>query len=300
MNTTLQPHSAEYFGDYRDYWWNKDYLKLIVDRLQIGQVKTVLDVGCGIGHWGSLLLDVLPQAHITGLDQEAKWVEKAKARAGNDGHGDRSSFVNGPAEAIPFPNSTFDLVTCQTLLIHVKGPQAVIREMVRVLKPNGRILVAEPNNLTGALVSSNPRPKLPDVLDLVKFQAICELGKEKLGLGNNSVGDHVPGYFAELGLQQIKVSLSDKANPLFPPYSSKEQQVSIEQIQEWSSRGFWIWDKAETQRYFVAGNDSDDQFKFFWNKAMANLAEIHTAIQEKTYHSAGGNMMYLISGIKTQ
>src|SRR6516225_8245609 len=56
---TLDSHSAEYFGDTRDYWWNLDFLELIGKRLSFDRVQDVLDVGSGVGHWGQLLANVL-------------------------------------------------------------------------------------------------------------------------------------------------------------------------------------------------------------------------------------------------
>src|SRR5215471_21826965 len=53
---TLDSHSAEYFGDTRDYWWNLDFLELIGKRLSFDHVQDVLDVGSGVGHWGQLTL----------------------------------------------------------------------------------------------------------------------------------------------------------------------------------------------------------------------------------------------------
>jgi cyclopropane fatty-acyl-phospholipid synthase-like methyltransferase len=47
---TLDSHSAEYFGETRDYWWNLDFLELMGRRLSLDRVQDVLDVGCGIGH----------------------------------------------------------------------------------------------------------------------------------------------------------------------------------------------------------------------------------------------------------
>src|SRR5215475_5753342 len=52
---TLDSHSAEHFGDTRDYWWNLDFLELMGRRLSLDRVQDVLDIGCGVGHWGKLL-----------------------------------------------------------------------------------------------------------------------------------------------------------------------------------------------------------------------------------------------------
>ena len=87
---TLESHSAEYFGDTRDYWWNADFLELIGKRLEFDRVSDVLDVGCGVGHWGRVLAKVLPGgAHVRGVDRDPLWVEKAELRAAALGLADR-------------------------------------------------------------------------------------------------------------------------------------------------------------------------------------------------------------------
>ena len=109
---TLDSHSAEYFGDTRDYWWNLDFLELIGKRLSFDHVQDVLDVGSGVGHWGQLLANVLPHnARVQGVDRDPLWVEKAAARAAAHGHADRFSYQVAVAEKLPFADASFDLVT---------------------------------------------------------------------------------------------------------------------------------------------------------------------------------------------
>ena len=48
----LPNHSAEYFGDTRDFWWHDDQLAALARQWRLGEVNRVLDVGCGVGHWG--------------------------------------------------------------------------------------------------------------------------------------------------------------------------------------------------------------------------------------------------------
>src|SRR4051794_40866172 len=89
-------HSAEYFGDTRDYWWNDDYLELIGKRLAFERVADVLDVGCGVGHWGQLLAKILPvTARVQGVDRDPAWVEQAAARAAQRGLADRFEYRAG-------------------------------------------------------------------------------------------------------------------------------------------------------------------------------------------------------------
>ncbi len=75
-------HSAEHFGDARDHWWNLDFLQLMAKRWRLDAVRDLLDVGCGVGHWGMQLSSVMPDhVRVTGIDREPVWVEKANTRA---------------------------------------------------------------------------------------------------------------------------------------------------------------------------------------------------------------------------
>ncbi len=48
-------HSAEYFGETRDHWWHDDFIEMIAKRWRLESVRSILDVGCGVGHWGRVL-----------------------------------------------------------------------------------------------------------------------------------------------------------------------------------------------------------------------------------------------------
>ena len=108
----------------------------MASRRQLDDVRSVLDVGCGVGHWGTLLVSVLsPEATITGVDREDEWVDAATRRAAAMDLAERCSYRRAAAKSLPFDDASFDLVTCQTVLIHVRDPRAAIREMLRVTKP---------------------------------------------------------------------------------------------------------------------------------------------------------------------
>jgi len=76
---------------------------------------------------------------VTGIDREPNWVEHASKRAAARGLDGRFSFRQGEAERLPFPDDSFDLTTCQTVLIHLSDPGAAIAEMLRVTKPGGLV-----------------------------------------------------------------------------------------------------------------------------------------------------------------
>src|SRR5688500_4456379 len=171
---------AAFDGEWRDIWWNDDFLELMARRWHLGDVKSVLDVGCGVGHWGQMLAAVLPSdARVLGVDHEAGFLDAARERAKSRQLAQRFEYQTGSATALPFGDSSFDMVTCQTVLIHVADPKAALAEMRRVVKPGGIVVAAEPNNLVNALVegTAEPRPSFEGTLRLLYFEEVLHRGK---------------------------------------------------------------------------------------------------------------------------
>jgi SAM-dependent methyltransferase len=231
---------------------------------------------------------VAPGAAITGVEREAKWVREAARRAPDE----RFRYVQGDAAALPFDDDTFELVTCQTVLIHVADPQAVIREFVRVTKPGGQVIVAEPNNRASFLVGSSAPPG--DVLDVLAFVLACERGKLALGEGHNSIGDLVPGLFAAAGLTDIETWMADKPATLVAPYGSPDQAAQVEMLRADGHDTLWGWTREQAQRYYEAGGGDD--FDGAWERRRAEARAVAAAIAAGTYHSAGGMLLYLVAG----
>lgn len=298
---TLESHSAEYFGDTRDHWWNLDFLQLMAKRLAFERVRDVLDVGCGVGHWGQLLANVLPRdARVAGVDRDPLWVEKASSRAAARGLGERFRYQAGVAETLPFPDASFDLVTCQTVLIHTPDPGAAIDEMIRVARPGGLILAAEPNNVARALIfdTLSVDDPIDEVMARARLQLICERGKAAVGEGNNSIGDLVPGLLAARGLTDISVYLNDKCDALLPPYDTPAQRAMLEERADFQQRDFWIWSRADTHRYFLAGGGRADEFDALWAVAVGSEAKFDQAIAARSYAGSGAAIGYLVAGRK--
>lgn len=266
MSTDL-PHSAEFLVATRDFWWNEDFVELMAKRWQLHSVRTVLDVGSGLAHWDRTLLPHLhPTATIVGVDREPRWVTAASERAARDGLASRMRYSEGSADLLPFADNTFDLVTCQTVLVHVADVGRALREMLRVLKPGGLLAVAEPNNLALSLLRGRTRVHEDQeiTLALVRLQLMCERGKDLLGEGNNSIGDLIPGYFNECGLCEIEVYQSDRATALFPPYADPAQRAMRDELVDLGQHEVYIWNRADAERYFRAGGGAEDAFEPLW------------------------------------
>jgi SAM-dependent methyltransferase len=95
----------------------------------------VLENGCGVGMYVEKLA-----AHggtVIGLEYDHERAAEAHARSPH--------IVNAAGEFVPLPSEAFDLILSHEVIEHVQDDRAAIREMVRVLKPNGRIALFCPN-----------------------------------------------------------------------------------------------------------------------------------------------------------
>lgn len=99
----------------------------------------VLDIGCGDG---ALALGLVHAgARVIGIDPDPKMLRAAQARA--DAARVPLSLVDGRIEALPFPADRFDVVTAVTVLCFVRDEALAWREMARVLRPGGRLVIGE-------------------------------------------------------------------------------------------------------------------------------------------------------------
>lgn len=112
---------------------------LLLERIGPAESLRILDVGCGDG----LLAVELSRrgADMTGVDASEAMIAAAKARAGAENLPVR--FEPARADALPFPDETFDVVSAVTVLCFVDDADRAIREMVRVLRPGGRLMLGE-------------------------------------------------------------------------------------------------------------------------------------------------------------
>ena len=178
------PHSADVLDETRDIMWNLDFIELMAKRWKLADVKLMLDVGCGMGHWGQMLAKFLSaDAKMIGIDLETIWIENAKKRISKVSVLCQTDYLVGIAEKIPFPDNYFDMVTCQTVLMHVKDVSQAINEMKRVLKPNGLFAVTEPDNFGFSFNTINFNDSIEKIINQLQFNLTCLRGRQQLNQG---------------------------------------------------------------------------------------------------------------------
>jgi len=111
--------------------------------LELQPCHTILDVGCNTGDADRFLLRLYPYVKmVVGIDNSYSRVQRAQARIlAEYGPGTQCSFMQAPAECLPFPANSYDRVLCVEMLEWVDEPEDVLREVHRVLKPGGVALV---------------------------------------------------------------------------------------------------------------------------------------------------------------
>lgn len=284
-------HSEAFLNDLRDGWWNRDWLALVAERAALGEVRRALDVGCGQGHWTRLVARLLhPDAVLDGVDREPEWVRRATARGTP-----QQRFAVSAAEALPFADGSFDLVTCQTLLIHVADPRAALAEWRRVLRPGGQLLLAEPNNLPNALSAFAPLHDAPveDLLEAVRLEVMVERGKRLLGEGYNSLGEELPGLLGA-GWTDVVAWNSDRARGMWPPYDA----ALVAEERAFYERGENGWTRAEALRWFAAAGGDEPAFERAWSACLRLNGRRLAGIDAGTYAAAEGGLMYLVHARK--
>lgn len=113
----------------------------------------VLDVGTGPGRIAIRMAKLNPGFSIDAMDLSKNMLSLAERNAREQGVDDRIRFSLGDAKRIPFPDHTFDLVVCHNMLHQLPDPVVTVREINRVTKPRGAILIRDVRRLPAALMT---------------------------------------------------------------------------------------------------------------------------------------------------
>jgi len=115
-------------------------LAWIVETAALTGTERVLDVGTGTGHTAIALAG--SARTVIGADLTERMVESAAALTEERGLAN-VQFVVSDVVRLPFPSAYFDLVTCRLAAHHFADPDKAVAEIARVLKPGGRVILAD-------------------------------------------------------------------------------------------------------------------------------------------------------------
>jgi ubiquinone/menaquinone biosynthesis C-methylase UbiE len=108
--------------------------------MEIDSAATVLDLGCGTGVASRAIAQRKAFAgRVTGIDRSPYLTAAAKRFAAEEGIENVVEFRTGDSQSLSLPNAAFDAVIAHTLISHVEDTVAVMKEMARIVRPDGRI-----------------------------------------------------------------------------------------------------------------------------------------------------------------
>lgn len=201
---------------------NEEALNRIVQWAGTGPKDTVLDVACGPGLLACAFARVAK--HATGVDMTPAMLEQARKTQQEQGL-KNVSWQAGDVYSLPFPTAQFSIVSSRFAFHHLQDPMAALKEMKRVCKPSGRIVVAD----------MAPLPAKADALNA------AELLRD-------------PSHVRALPVEEM-VGLFDQADLATPQVSSYRMEGELEDL---LSRSFPSEGDADRLRTIFADSIADD------------------------------------------
>jgi SAM-dependent methyltransferase len=136
-----RPHEPEAWHAWftQQAGWTQPTRRWLYREARLVQASNILEVGCGTG----VITEELAQlgtTHVVGLDIDPAMLTFTTRQKS------RVIYVQGDALTLPFADNSFDAVVCHYLLLWLADPVQGVREMARVVRPNGHVLAcAEPD-----------------------------------------------------------------------------------------------------------------------------------------------------------
>jgi len=123
------------FAKYSQYWWSNRFFATLARRYGRRDSR-LLEIGLGLGHLVGQLEDSF---ETYGLDLNHWAVAQSKSVV------KRTSLETASAQDLPYADATFGVVIIKHIVEHLPDPERAIREIGRILEPNGILILATPN-----------------------------------------------------------------------------------------------------------------------------------------------------------
>jgi SAM-dependent methyltransferase len=251
--TDAPEHYARYVAGVRDLAAVRAWKARSIDLLEPRPGMVLLDAGCGTGEDVRALADrVGPGGRALGIDASAAMVTEARRR----GHGPRCAFRRADVTRLPLSDASVDGARAERVLQHLADPAAAVRELARVVRPGGRVVVAEPD--WGTLVIDGGDARVAALVAAAAGRA----------LRSPAAGRSLRRLLAEAGLREVGVT----ARSLVLTGAAADRLLGLE---------------AAAARAVAAG-DVDAAAAATWRDAFATASAQGTALAAMTAFMAWG------------
>ncbi|MGO8723896.1 MAG: class I SAM-dependent methyltransferase [Acidimicrobiales bacterium] len=136
------PGRYDRLAEWLSFWQNARWRGAMVDRVVPAAPRRVLDVASGTAGVALQLAD-RTSAQVVGVDLTRAMLRIGQSKVSRAHQTRRVQLVNGRAEALPFPDATFDALTFTYLFRYVDDPEATLDELARVVRPGGAVASLE-------------------------------------------------------------------------------------------------------------------------------------------------------------
>jgi ubiquinone/menaquinone biosynthesis C-methylase UbiE len=133
FDTVTLHYSDTYEGKYAELMHDA-----VMQELEGKKFATLLDVGCGTGSFLSKVSNKF-DVKVSGIDISPGMIEKSRELLGG-----QADLRVGDSEHLPWNDRSFDIVTCIASFHHFPSPVLVLKEMERVLRQGGSLIIADP------------------------------------------------------------------------------------------------------------------------------------------------------------
>ena len=155
-------------NDVMSFGMHRLWKRMLLELSGLSENTVALDIASGTGDIPKLISQKFPSSHIHVTDINESMLALGKERSINENFYQNCSFTLASGEELPFQDQMFDLVTIGFGLRNFTDKQAGLREMKRVLKPGGILLILEFSKPTNSLFSK--------IYDWYSFNVIPRLG----------------------------------------------------------------------------------------------------------------------------
>jgi ubiquinone/menaquinone biosynthesis C-methylase UbiE len=206
----------------------------------------ILDVGCGTGADARMLAPlVAPNGQVTGIDASEVMVAEARARSGDVTP--QPVLQRGDARRLEFADAAFDGCFAIRVFQHLPDPRQALAEMIRVLRPGGRLAIADPDHQT-------------TVVDVAERDLVRRfLAWRSATIQNGWIAHHLPALARELGLVDVRVT---------PMVNIRTDYAAVEQVSHFEggvrvAQAEGVFTAEEADRLVTALRTAGESGRFF-------------------------------------